>query len=350
MKKNRVIRVLLCFSLLIIPAVSFLMPAVVQGKVIQLTVNDHNPPPSTVAQAWEHWKKWVEERAKGKVKITIHHGGALLAEKEAYRGTQTGVVDMAHYVVDRREGFLLSTVTTLPFLNMPDQLQAGKLYMELMKKFPEMAAEWKGVKIIGTFMMPPTHIHNNKREVSTPADLKGLKIHGAEYALVETMHAAGASPVQLDITDMYMGLERGLIDGVMNHFPVLFIFRVLELTPYHTVFGSGGINMTPMFAIMNSEKFNSLPPDVQDILEESGEVWTQEQWKLDSGLQKTAVDFCRQKNHKLANLTPEEIKIWYDLVKEPIHNKWIQKAEANGLPGRAVYEETLRLIEVYRNK
>jgi TRAP-type C4-dicarboxylate transport system substrate-binding protein len=177
-----------------------------------------------------------------------------------------------------------------------------------------------------------------------------MKIHGAEYSLVQVMDAAGASPVQLDITEMYTGLERGILDGVMNHFPVCFIFRVLELTPYHTVFGEGGINMTPMFAIMNPKKFNSLPPDLQKLLEDSGKVWTEEMAKLDFPLQKTAVDFCKGKNHTFSNLTPEEMKVWYDLVKKPIHDKWIADAEAKGLPGAAVYKETLELVKKYQEK
>lgn len=320
------------------------------SQVIELTVNDHNPPPSTIAKSWDAWGKWVEDQSKGRLKVTIHHGGALLAEKDAYRGTKTGVVDMAHYVLDRREGFLLSTVTTLPFLGMPAQLEAGELWMELLKKYPAMAKEWDGVKIIGLFMMPPTHIHNKKKEVKTPADLKGMKIHGAEYALVQTMNAAGASPIQLDITEMYTGLERGILDGVMNHFPVCFIFKVLELMPYHTIFGDGGINMTPMFAIMNPKKFNSLSPDLQKILEDSGKVWTQEMARLDFPLQKTAVDFCKEKGHKITYLTPDEVKVWYDLVKEPIHNQWMKEAEAKGLPAKALYNDTLSLIKKYQKK
>jgi TRAP-type C4-dicarboxylate transport system substrate-binding protein len=317
---------------------------------IELTVNDHNPPLSTVAKAWDNWGKWVEEQSKGRIKVTIYHGGALLAEKEAYRGTQTGVCDMAHYVVDRREGFLLSTVTTLPFLNLPGQIKSAEIWMELFNKFPEMAKEWDGVKIIGMFMMPPSHIHNKKKVVKTPGDIKGMKIHCAEYAAVQVMHAAGASPVQLDITEMYTGLERGIIDGVANHFPVCFIFRVLELMPYHTIFGDGGINMTPMFAIMNPKKFNSLPPDLQKVIEESGKVWAEEQGKFDFPLQKTAVDFCKEKNHTLTYLTPKEIEVWYDLVKKPIHDQWVKEAEAKGLPAKAVYNEALNLIKKYQKK
>jgi hypothetical protein len=85
-------------------------------------------------------------------------------------------------------------------------------------------------------------------------------------------------------------------------------------------------------------------------MEESGKVWAEEQKKLDFPLQDTAVGFCKGKNHTFANLTPKEIKVWYDLVKRPIHDKWIADAEAKGLPGKAVYEEALKLIKEYQKR
>ena len=198
--------------------------------------------------------------------------------------------------------------------------------------------------------MPPTHLHNKKKNVVVPADLKGMKIHGAEYALVQTMNAAGASPVQLDITEMYTGLDRGVMDGVMNHFPVCFIFKVLELMPYHTIFGDGGINMTPMFAIMNPKKFKSLPPDLQKLIEESGKVWADEQYKGDLPVQTAAVDLCKSKGHTITYLTPKQIEPWYNLLKKTSHEQWIKEAEAKKLPGKKVYEETLNLVKKYQKK
>jgi hypothetical protein len=61
-------------------------------------------------------------------------------------------------------------------------------------------------------------------------------------------------------------------------------------------------------------------------------------------MQGMTIKFCKDRNHTFTELTPQEIKVWYDLVKKPIHDRWIAEAEAKGLPGRAVYNETLRLI------
>lgn len=348
MKRSVVVSVLVGVCLMITLAV---VP-VFAAPEVELTVNDYNPPPSTIAQSWDAWGKWVENQSKGRIKVNIHHGGALLGMNDSFKGTKTGVVDMSHYVVDRRDGFFLSTVTTLPFIGMPGQLEGIKVWMDLYHKFPEMAKEWDGVKIIGMFQMPPTALHTKKKLVTIPSELKGMKIHGAEHAVVSVMKAAGGSPVNLEITEMYTGLERGVLDGVMNHFPVCSIFKVLDLMPYHTVFGEGGINMTPMFAIMNPKKFNSMPVDLQKIIEDSGKVWTEEMGRLDFPLQKSAVDYCKGKGHTVTYLTPQQIEVWYNLVKKPVHEQWIKEAEAKGLSGREVYKETLKLnlVRKYQKK
>lgn len=343
MKKLSLLKMTVGIGLILMLAMVVSVPAF--AKVIAITVNDHNPPPSGPAQTIEYWAKKANEMGAGKFKITVHHGGALLTGDEAYRGAQSGIVDAAHYVVDRRDGFLLNTVLTLPFLGLPDQEKTREIYRQLRAKFPEVRGEFKGVIPFLFVMMPPTHIHNSKKVIKTPADLKGMKMHGAEYALVQVMGATGATAVQLDIADMYMGLERKLLDGVINHFPVCFIFKVLELLPYHTVFGTGGINMTPMGIVWNEKKWNSYPPDVQKILTDSIHFYTEKFYELDYGLQDISVGFCKEKNHTFTNLTPREIKVWYNLVKEPIHNKWIEEAEAKGLPGKKVYKYTLKLIK-----
>ena len=347
MLKKEYSRIMLGFCLIVVSAIFVLGPAFAADTVIELTVNDHNPAVSTVAKAWDYWGKWVEDKSGGRLKMTIHHGGALLKGNEAYRGVQKGIVDIAHYVIDRKDGFELNTVTALPFMGLPAQTKAGYMYLELLGMFPEMQAEWKDVKIIGEMMMPPSHIHTVKKIVKAPQDLKGMKIFTPEAAVSESVAAMGATPLHIDIADMYMSVDRGLVDGLMLHFPVMFVFGVLELTPYHTVFGDGGINMTPMFNIMNTDKFNSLPPDLQKIIVESGPVWADKQLELDAGLQKVALDKCKGLDQTFTYLTPEQIAEWRTLVKGPVHDKWIKQAESQGLPGKAVYEETLQLIKKY---
>jgi TRAP-type C4-dicarboxylate transport system substrate-binding protein len=346
MMKTRVLKMAMgmCAILILIIAVS--APVFAQPpQVVEITVNQFNPEQSTLAQAIAYWAQKVNESGQGRIKMTVRHGReSLLMGHEAYSGTQKGVVDASLYVIDRRDGLLLNSVVTLPFMGWPDQEKASRIYTQLIKKYPQMRGEFKGVIPYVFNMMPPTHIHNNKGVIKTPAGLKGLTIQSAEYGLVQVLETAGATAVQLDISDMGPALERGIVDGVINNFPVLFVFNVLDLMPFHTVFGKGGVNMTPIGIIWNEKKWNSYPSDVKKILTDATHFYTEKFFEMDYGMQAMVVKTCKDKGHTFTELTPQEIKVWYDLVKKPIHDRWIAEAEAKGLPGRAVYNETLGLI------
>jgi TRAP-type C4-dicarboxylate transport system substrate-binding protein len=264
-----------------------------------------------------------------------------------FRGVQTGIADIGMYVVDALDGFQLNLVTALPFLGWPEQHVENE-YLTLLNKFPEMQNEWQDITLVSLMMMPPTHLHTTKKVVKTPEDLAGLKLMGAEHMVNTSIEAAGATPIQLDIGDMTPSLQTGLIDGVVNHFPVLMIFGALELTPYHTVFGDGGINMNLATIIMNTSVLKGLPADLQKIIVDSRPIYTEKFTELTNGEIAGAFKFCEDNHHTLTRLSPEEIKVWYNLVKGPVHDKWIADCEAKGLPGQAVYDEALRLIAAHK--
>jgi len=314
------------------------------SQTIELVVSDHNPAPSGPGQSIIYWADQVNTLSNGRLHLTVHSGGSLLTGEEVYRGVQTDIADIGHYVIDTREGFALNLVATLPFIGWPKQ-HVEDMYTALLNEFPEMQAEWQGVTILSEMFMPPTHIHNNKKAVTTPADLKGMKIMGAENVLNETMQAAGATAVQLDIADMATSLNSGLIDGVMNHYGVINVFGALEFLPYHTTFGEGGINMTPMYLIMNTDKLNSLPADLKQLLLDSGKIWYDKFVELDTASIQESMAYIKDNNQNVTTLTSEQIKVWYDLVKKPVHDKWIEEYTAKGLPAQAVYDATLELIK-----
>jgi TRAP-type C4-dicarboxylate transport system substrate-binding protein len=320
-----------------------------EEEVYHLVFNDHNPPGSGPAQAQDYWAEQVMAESDGRLEIEIIHGGALFAGDEVYRAVETGACDGGHYVADRAEGFLLSTIMSLPFMGWPGQ-HVENAYETLLEEFPEMAAEWEGVTILAFMMMPPTHIHTTGAEIHTPADLVGLKMMGAEAILVEMLNELGATGIAFDIMDMTPSVETNLIQGVLNHFPVLMVFGTLELLTCHTIFGDGGMDVSPMFEIMNTEKLESLPQDLQDILLNSGHWWFDKFYVLDQADIAAATQFALDNNHTMIYLTDAEIAEWRDAIKDTIHQAWIDEAEAAGLPGQEVYDRAMELTQTVELK
>jgi len=321
-------------------------PTTTPPAVIELTFNDHNPPPTGPAQAYDYWAQKVEEESGGRLKITVIHGGALFTGDEVFSAVQNGACAGGHYIVDREDGFLLNLIMTLPFMGWPEQ-HVEASYQTLLDEFPEMAAEWGGVTVMTYMMMPPTHIHTVDigKVIKTPADIRGVKIFCAEAIGAEIMAGVGATAVELGIMDMTPSVQTGVVQGVINHFPVLNVFGTLELLPYHTVFGDGGINITPMFDIMNTDVLNGLPPDLKDLMVNSGHYWFDKFNELDARDIAGSQAFCEENNHTFTYLTPAEIQVWYDMVKGTMHDSWIAECEAAGLPGQAVYDRALELAK-----
>ena len=342
--ENRGVSILGGVLTIILAIMLTVTPAISANKVIKLTISDHNPPFTPTGKAIAAWVEKINEMGKDRLELTLHPGGALLSGEEAYRGVQAGVVDAAHYVVDTREGFILNLITGLPFMGWPDRWVAGEMYQQLLDKSEAMRAEWEGVTILSFLMMPGTHLHTAKKPIITPADLKGKKIMGSETTLNAVMQAVGATPIQLDIGDMSPSLSTGLIDGVMNHINVIKVFGALELLPYHTYFG-GGITFTPIYLIMNTKKLNSLPPDLNQLMIDSGSIWYDALHEMEIGFGIACQKEAEEMKHTFNYLTPEQIALWYNLVKGPVHDQWMKDAASKGRPGKEVYEMALNLIK-----
>ncbi len=340
--KRTLIFGLLILALIALPLCATACEEEITGP-ITVTVNDHNPAESTVAAAWDDWGAWVEEQSEGLLDINIIHGGALLAnDAEAYQGTIDGVCDIAHYVIDSEQGFQLGLVMSLPFMGWPEQhIEAA--YQTLMDEFSEMEDEWDdNLMILSFMMMPPTHLHTIDKVVVTPEDAQGLRIMSTEAMTVAALAEAGATASDIPIPEMTPSLMTGVVDGVVNHFPVCWIFGALDVLKCHTVFGGSGVNMTPMFVIVNKDFFNGLPNSLQQVLLDSGPKWLEFQTSWDDICMVEAMAVVE--GHTITYLTPEQLDVWRDLVKAPIHDKWIADCEAAGLPGQELYDRTLELV------
>ena len=314
-------------------------------KPIELRFSDFNPPNSGIAQITQKMADRMVANSKGRLKITYYPGESLLKMGETFRGVQSGVADISFSSTTMMGTPLyLNRVTTLPFLGITSMEMATAVHEKLFSQFPEVRAEYQGLKVLGFRGNPLSHGHFMKKEVRLPSDMKGMKIIAMQQ-WGDVIRNAGGSPVPLGIGDWYMSLERGLVEGHITHFPVFYIFKLLDLVKYHAMFGGGGNTLIDCF-IINLDTWNRLPADLQKAIEDAIHWRTTEITKFDYGEEKKAIDYAKSKNHTFTYLTPEEIKLWEDVAKAA-HEEWIKTANAKGLPGSKIYEGVKQIIKEY---
>src|SRR5690606_9565294 len=111
-----------------------------------------------------------------------------------------------------------------------------------------------------------------KQPVEKLEDLKGAKIRGGSRIINDMLTSLGAEPIGMPVPAVPEALSKGVIDGTTIPWQVTISLRTSELVRNHTEFaGAHGLYSQTFAVVMNKAAYESLPDDLQAIIdEESG--------------------------------------------------------------------------------
>lgn len=218
----------------------------------------------------ERWAELVRERTSGRINIKMYPGASLVGgdQTREYTAIRQGVIDLAigstiNWSPQVKELNLFS----LPFL-MPDYAAIDSLTKGQVGKDLFAILERQGVVPLAWGENGYREVTNSKREIRSPADMKGLKLRVVGSPLfLETMTELGANPVQMSWADAQPALASGAVDGQEN--PAS-IFTAAKL---HTV-GQKFVTMwgyvaDPLVFVVNREVWASWTPQDRDIVRQA---------------------------------------------------------------------------------
>jgi tripartite ATP-independent transporter DctP family solute receptor len=111
------------------------------------------------------------------------------------------------------------------------------------------------------------HVTNSKRPITTPADLKGLKIRTQSNPLhLMGFKAFGASPMPLSFAELFTALQQGVMDGQENPIYNIYAIKLYEIQDYLSLTShlyTGGV------MLMNEENYQSLPADIREAIDKA---------------------------------------------------------------------------------
>ena len=338
------------FSLSIISLVSSPGFAESQDNPIELRLAHIAPPMSHgVKFGYEPWAKSIEEATKGKVKVTIYPGGSLFKPREAISAVETGIADIVAFPLGYFAGrFNLTEVATLPMLvPSPSAEVYGRIAQELVETTPEMQREFSGMKLLFLHAGDPYFVVTGNNPVRTLDDLKGLKLRTIGKVPSAAVKKMGATPVMIPMPQLYDASAKGIIDGGLIFKTMILDLKLTEIFDYWLD--------VPMYCgfsavAMNSDKWNSLPTDVQKAVMSvsgmKGAIFVSDHGfgvhvsdKLDAMVKKEGHKWERTEFEK------EELLKLKNTVAKPIWEEWVNEMEKKGLPGQKVLDKALQLTE-----
>jgi TRAP-type C4-dicarboxylate transport system substrate-binding protein len=318
-------------------------PATAKGSTIELKFAHHLPPGIDVAKDFEAWAKLVEEKTEGKVTVTLYPAESLTKAMDCYASTRKGICDISFGAYTNEPSqFPLGSIMELPIVDWPSYEVVTRIKHALYQKFPEFRAEFKHVQLLWDWSALSRTVHTKKKLIKVPADMKGMKMIGPGE-MTRVIKVLGGSPVFLLPPDWYMSLERGVVEGCVEPYNVLFVHKVVELLPYHTDVNLG---LLGFHVIMNKKKWNNLPSSVQQIMTELRPWATQACIDTQRNEIAKAKKACEGFGHNFYAPTQTEMKLWLDSVT-PALEAWVKEIDAKGLPATEVFKEIRRLIKDY---
>ena len=314
---------LLLVSLFFIPST----PSYAQEKVYKFRYADMVPPSHTRARVTEAWIKEIEKRSNGQIKISYFPANTLTPPGQTYDSITKGIADMGSSVLGYSAGrFPLSEVLTLP-LGFKDGKQATKIAYAYYKKFqPKEFADTKTLMLYGG----ASCMFMTAKPIAKTEDLKGMRIRILSEC-ADIAKAVGCSPVTMPVTECYDGLQKGLMEGILISVETLKSYRFGELIK--TVLDNPAFSYAVSFFVsMNKQKWESLPKNLQQVMESVTEEFVDKYG--DNWLQgeKDGLEYGISKGAKHVKVSAEEQARWTEKMK-PIHDEYVKMAKSKGLPG-----------------
>jgi TRAP-type C4-dicarboxylate transport system substrate-binding protein len=310
-------------------------PALGQTKPIELSYSIFFPAPHKNTVLAGEWAKEIEKRTQGKVKITLFPGGTLTPADKCYDGVVKGISDIGMSVMGYTRGkFPLTEVIDLP-LGYKNGLAATRLINQYYQKF--RPKEFEEVKVLYFHAHGPGILHT-KKPVMKLEEMKGLRIRSTGLS-AKVVTALGGTPVAMPMGETYDALKRGMVDGSMAPIESLEGWKWGEVIK-STTESFGSAYSTGFFVVMNKEKWNALPAEVQKTIETVNQEWIEKTGKIWDEIDKSGKAFTQKLGNQIISLSPDENKRWGEAVK-PILQDYVTAMKAKELPG----EEALKFSE-----
>mgnify|MGYP001050774728 FL=1 len=228
---------------------------------------------------------------------------------------QNGTLEMAvfpmSYAVGKAQEFSIIIMPgTVPTLEHAMKLRGTPFHRKLQD-----LAHANGVHIV-TWWWTPGAFATKDREIAGPASVQGLKLRAADPTFESMLKAAGASVLNMPSTEIYPGLQSGVLSGTLTSAETFVSMRLYEQTKMATLPGKYSLWMLLQPLVMSKQHWDKLTPAQQKIFEEAAAK--SDEYFL--GLQREAVADMekeyRKAGAKVREMTQAEYEQWVALAKD----------------------------------
>jgi len=296
------------------------------------------------------WCEKISKESGGNLKCQIYPSMQLGGTPaQLFDQVRDGVADIIWTVPTYQAGrFTKSEVFELPFLVKSSEVGSQALWDYIHK---DAMDEYKGAKLLFTFMPDGNQLHLGSKQVKKLEDLKGLKIRASTRIGTQTLAALGAVPVQMPAPAVPEAIAKSVVDGASIPWEIATALKLQEIckTSTETAPNQAKQGYSILVFAMNPAKYNSLPLNLKKVIDQNSGLavskWAGKTFDTFTiPARKIAVD-----RHNTINvLSDAEYKRWVKAT-ENVEDGWIKDVNAKGGNGKALLNDAKALLKKYQN-
>jgi TRAP-type C4-dicarboxylate transport system substrate-binding protein len=261
----------------------------------------------------------VKEYTNGQIEIVVHYGGTLGANPQLLEQCSMGEIEM--FV-----GMPMSTsdprfnAFSIPFV-WEDLAQVekaiaggdGEIFSLTSKLFEE-----NGMHLTAEGAGAFRGYGNSKKEVLTPADVKGVKTRVYESELVRAFWDGLTQTQMMSAMDIYTGMETGAVDGFENANTVMMVLKYYEVIQYFTDLNWQWANSAVY--VVSDKAWDALTPELQEAVTKAAWEAAALESKEQAADQAKADTELEEKGITVSIPTDEQRQAWIDYSDGLIEN------------------------------
>ncbi len=288
-------------------------------------VVSENTPKGKAANFFE---KRLEELSGGRIDVQVYPSSQLYKDKAVLKAIKMDSVQMAVPSFSKFGKIVPQlALFDLPFLFRDIDHLHKVQDTDVGKKLKDMVNA-KGFIALDFWDNHFKQLSSSKKALLLPTDAAGQKFRIMSSKVLEAQFkAVGANPQMMPFSEVYSGLQQGVIDGQENTNSNIFTKKFHEVQKHLSVTNHGYLG----YLVVMSKKFwESLPADLQaNVTQAMKEATAKERvWAEElNNSQFAKIEEYAKTSGKLEihKLTPEQIQAWRDAVS-PIYSQFYDDA------------------------
>lgn len=241
---------------------------------VTLSYSDLTSATSAAGESVQEWIDTLDADSGGNVIVEPYWSSSLLASTDALSGTGSGVSDITYTVVTYQPQALpvanwLNEQGSLPLDSYPhSQLQTVGVMNEMFNT-EDVAREFESqdVKFLASTSVAGKYDLLCSKELTDQTDLNGIRVRAPGPVWAAEAESLGMTVVNVAQAETYEALQRGLIDCQIGA-PFMYEDYGLNEVAKHYYPAAFSANMG-LVLLMNLDKWESLSPETQSLLQES---------------------------------------------------------------------------------